>query len=256
VSDHYPRLVSLLSRGDAVAIALSGGVDSALVAAAAADADIEAMAVTVFSPVFAAWQRRQASDVAAEIGIRHVVVETDRLPPVGENRCARCKREMARLWKQTAAAHGFTRVADGVTVADLANPARPGARMATEMDIWHPLAELELAEADIREMAHERGLSVWNVPSEACLASRLPSDEPVTNEKMERIAAAEHMLREISPRVRVRVHDDLARIELPPELAEAVLQQRDAIVAKMHDLGFRYVTLDLQGFRHGSMHPR
>ncbi|MFO8132918.1 MAG: asparagine synthase-related protein, partial [Thermoplasmatota archaeon] len=233
MSDHYPRLVSLLSRGDAVAIALSGGVDSALVAAAAVDADAEAMAVTVVSPVFAVWQRRQASDVAAEIGIRHVVVETDMLPPAGHARCARCKREMARLWKQTAAAHDFARVADGVTAADLANPARPGARMATEMGVWHPLAELELAEADIREMARERGLSVWNVRSEACLASGLPSDEPVTNEKMERIAAAEELLRDMSPRVRARVHGDLLRIELPAELFETVLEQREAIVARM-----------------------
>ncbi len=256
MSDRYPRLVSLLSDGDAVAVALSGGVDSALVAAAAVDADIEAMAVTIFSPVFAGWQRRQASDVAAEIGIRHVVVETEWLPPTGENRCAQCKREMARLWKQTAAAHGFSTVADGVTAADLANPARPGARVATEAGIWHPLAELELSEADIREMAHEQGLSVWNMPSEACLASRLPPDEPVTLGKLRRIADAEQLLREISPRVRARMHGDLVRIELPSELFEAVLKQRDAIVAGMLDLGFRYVTLDLQGFRHGSMHPR
>ncbi|MFO8132714.1 MAG: hypothetical protein R6U10_02090, partial [Thermoplasmatota archaeon] len=84
----------------------------------------------------------------------------------------------------------------------------------------------------------------------------LPSDEPVTNEKMERIAAAEELLRDMSPRIRARVHGDLLRIELPAELFETVLEQREAIVARMHDLGFRHVTLDLQGFRHGSMHPR
>lgn len=254
MSERYHRLVSLLSDAERVAIAFSGGVDSTLVAMAAIDAGIGALAITVLSPVFATWQRRQASHAAQEIGIRHIVLDTDILPPAGMDRCYRCKQEMARRWKETAAKYGYTCVADGVTAADLADPRMPGARASTRAGIWHPLAELELSEAAIREMAHERGLSVWNTPSEACLASRLPPKEPVTREKLRMIEAAEEMLRGVSARVRVRCHEDIARIEVPWDAFATLLQRRQPIVARLRDLGFRYVTLDLQGFRHGSMH--
>ncbi|MGC9307954.1 MAG: ATP-dependent sacrificial sulfur transferase LarE [Thermoplasmatota archaeon] len=251
----YQCLVTALKEVDRVAVAFSGGVDSALVAQAAIDAGIETIAITVVSPVFARWQRRQATAAANEIGIQHIIVNADVFPPVGQDRCYHCKLEMARLWTQTAAEHGFSIVADGVTIADLKDPSMPGAHAATEAGIWHPLAELELSGADIREMARYRGLSIWDAPSEACLASRLPPEETITREKLDRIEQAEDLLRSISPRVRVRCHGDIARIEVPPDAFEMVLQQRERIAARFIELGFRYVTLDLQGFRHGSMHP-
>jgi uncharacterized protein len=256
VSERYQTLRSLLQDIGPVAIAFSGGVDSALVAAAAADACIETIAITVLSPVFAAWQRRQAVATAKEIGIRQVLIETDVLPMAGPNRCYRCKQQMADLWTHVAADHGFSTVVDGVTAADLADPAMPGARAATEAGILHPLADLGFPGEAIRDLARHRGLSVWNTPSEACLASRLPSDEQITEKNLQMIENAEAMLREITPRVRARKHGDLVRIAVPPELFKEVLQQRERIASHMHDLGFRYVTLDIQGYRQGGMHPR
>ncbi len=256
MSERYSRLASLLEEADSVAVALSGGVDSALVAAAATDAGIETVAITIASPVFAEWQRRQAVDAAEEIGIRHVVIETDMVPPAGFDRCYRCKQEMARRWKDAAAEHGCTRVADGVTAGDLADPSMPGARAAGEMDIWHPLAELGLSNTDVREIARRQGLSTWDAPSDACLASRLPSEGPVTRDTLRRIERAEHVLRAFTStsQVRARVHDDLVRIEVPLDQVKPVLREREAITTELQDLGFRYVTLDLEGFRHGSMH--
>lgn len=252
----YRRLVTSLKEADRVAVAFSGGVDSALVAQAAIDAGIDTIAITVVSPVFARWQRRQATAAANEIGIKHISVTSDVFPPAGRDRCYRCKQEMAHLWKRTAAEHGFFVVADGVTAADLKNPSIPGARAATEAGIRHPLAELELSAADIREIARHRGLSIWDAPSEACLASRLPPDATVTRKTLNMIEQAEEMLHDISARVRVRCHGDIARIEVPPDAFKTVLQQREHIAARLIELGFRYVTLDLPGFCHGSMHPR
>lgn len=256
MSERYQHLVSLLSNVnvDGIAVALSGGVDSAVVAAAATDADIEALAITIASPVFAGWQRRQATAAAKEIGIRHVVIETDMVPLAGSDRCYRCKQQMARLWKNHAASHGYTRVADGVTADDLADPSMPGAKAAGEAGIWHLLAEIGLSNAAVRAMARRQGLSLWNAPSDACLASRLPPGEPVTREKLQAIEHAEETLRELTPHARARVHGDLVRIAVPPAYVQEVVRQRDAIIARMHDLGFRYVTLDLDGLRHGSMH--
>ena len=252
----YQCLVTSLKAVDRVAIAFSGGVDSALVAQAAIDAGIDTIAITVVSPVFARWQRQQATAVATEIGINHISVTADVFPPAGLDRCYRCKLGMVRLWKQTAAEHGFSVVADGVTAADLANPAMPGARATSEAGIWHPLAELAFSATDIREMARQGGISIWDAPSEACLASRLPPEETITSEKLRMIESAEELLHTISPWVRVRCHGDIARIEVPPDVFAAVLEQRERIATRLIALGFRYVTLDLQGFRHGSMHPR
>ena len=251
--DKYFRLLELLRKAGKVAISLSGGKDSGLVAKAAIDAGIKAVAITISSPLFSRRELKSAESIAKEIGMKHIVVKSKYMPENDINRCYRCKKNMARLIKEAAEKEGFKIIADGVTVDDMNDIFRPGVRAASEEGIWHPLADAGFTARDVANAARAAGLSAWNKPSNSCLASRISYGEEITVKKLHMVENAEEFLGGISKRVRVRMHGKIARIEVLPEDFEKVIDRKDEITKKFRELGFAYTTLDLSGYRSGSM---
>jgi uncharacterized protein len=242
-----------------VVVAFSGGVDSALVAAAACDVlGAGALAVTGVSPSLAASELAKAEQVARDIGIAHEILETQEMARDGyvENsphRCYYCKTELYEALTAMARERGYAFVVDGCNLDDTGDH-RPGRRAATEHGVRSPLVEAGLTKSDVRALARKRGLAVWDKPATACLSSRIPYGTPVTVDALQRIGAAEELLRSLGVRqLRVRHHGDVARIEVEPEAMDAVVANRDAVVEGMRALGYVYVTLDLAGFRSGSL---
>ena len=243
------------------AVAFSGGVDSALLAAEAHDVlGSGSVAVTIVSPLLAADEREDARRLAEALGLNHVWVEMDELedPVFASNpadRCYFCKRMRFLRMAEWAREHGIPWLLDGSNADDRLDY-RPGMRALAELDVCSPLLEAGLTKAEVRALSRERGLFTWNKPARACLASRIPYGEPVTKEGLERIEAAERFLAGLLPRdaqFRVRAHGNLARIEADPEGTSLLLKAADAVHGVLRDAGFRYVTLDLKGYRMGSL---
>jgi uncharacterized protein len=242
-------------------VAFSGGVDSSLLLAVAAETLGErAVAATARSEVYPEPEFRQAQMLAATLGVRHLTFETSELslPHFTENppdRCYYCKRDLFEKLAALAQQEGLAWIADGAQ-ADDRGDFRPGARAAQELGVRAPLQEAGLTKADIRELSRRRSLATADFPSRACLASRFPYGDQITPEKLRQVAAAEALLAEAGfHQYRVRHHGAVARVEVPeedlPRLLEDSLRQK--LVAEMKRLGFTYVTVDLQGFRSGSM---
>jgi len=240
-------------------VAFSAGVDSTFVAAIAAEALGErALAVTGVSPSIPRSEVEEARELARLIGIRLVLLPTSEMDRPGyvENspqRCYHCKTELYSLLEEMAAREGFAFVLDGCNMDDLGDH-RPGRVAAAEHRVRSPLIEAGLMKAEIRELSKQRGLPTWDKPAMACLSSRIPYGTPVTVEALDQVGAAEAFLRSLGFRqLRVRHHGDVARIEVEPEVLAAVLEHRERIVRRLKNLGYKYVTLDLAGFRSGSM---
>ena len=257
------RLLSVIRGYGRVGVAFSAGVDSTVVAKAARLACGEdAMAVTAVSPSLAAGELEEAERLAAQIGIRHAVIRTDEFEREGYrrnagDRCYHCKTELYSRAEEIIGEFGVDVVVNGANLDDRGDY-RPGMQAAAEHGVRSPLIEAGFTKADVRALAQEWELPVWDKPASPCLSSRIAYGVEATPERVARIDAAERFLRESlgERELRVRVEaNELARIEVPLRTLEAIAEpaRRDKIVAKFRELGFRYVTLDLEGFRSGSL---
>lgn len=257
------RLHETLAATGGVVVAYSGGTDSTLVAAVAARAlGDRALAITAISPSLPPGEADDARRVAAQLGIAHRTVRTHEAErPAylanGTDRCYHCKTELYDVLARIAEESDFAVVASGANLDDLAD-FRPGLVAAAEHGVRHPLIEVAMSKSDVREAARELAIPTWDKPASACLASRIPFGVTIKVEELSKVGRAEHVLKEIGFRqCRVRVHGDVARIEVDlaeiPRLAEPGVRRR--VVQGLRELGYRYVTLDLEGFRSGSMNP-
>ena len=244
-----------------VVVAYSGGVDSTLLAVSAHQVlGDKALAVTAKSPSLAPSELREALDAANRLGLNHRVIETMEVEREdyranGPNRCYFCKDELYTQLRRIAGDEGYAWVANGANADDLGDY-RPGLNAAKRHGVRSPLVEAELSKDEIRTISREMGLSTWDKPAQACLSSRIPYGTPVSVEALSRIAQAEEFLRGLGMgQLRVRHHDTVARIEVDPaDLALLVSDDvRRAVTEHFRSIGYSYVTLDLDGFRSGSL---
>jgi uncharacterized protein len=258
--DKERALRDTLSSLGSVVVAYSGGVDSVYLAWAAHETlGDRSLAVTADSPSYPRSHREMAIQVAERFGIRHEIIRTDELDRPEyranpTNRCYYCKHELYTHLTHVAAAHQAV-IVDGNN-ADDRGDYRPGRQAAREFGVRSPLDEVDLGKAEIRELSRRAGLPTWDEPASACLSSRIPYDHEVTDEKLRMIERAETAVRALGFRVcRVRHHDELARIEIGrDELPRALDPDVSAsIVSALKSIGYRYVTIDLQGYRMGSL---
>ena len=254
-------LLSCLAEISSIVVALSGGADSAYLAWAANRAlGNRALSVTALSPSFPAYDREIVEQFVKKQALRHEFIETHEIenPAYRANqsdRCYFCKDELFSVLDNLASSRGFAAVAYGVNADDTLD-FRPGHRAATEHKVLAPLLDANLAKSEIRALSQRAGLLTWDRPASACLASRVPYGTEVTLERLALVERGEAALRELGFRqFRVRIHDNLARVEVSQEeLPRALSQEMAAAIAeRLKSAGFAYVALDLQGYRQGSL---
>lgn len=260
----YLQLKEILRSMEKVIVAFSGGVDSALVLKAAVDAlgTERVLAVTADSESYPTEELQAALNFTQKIGLngRHQIIKTDELsnPEYAANsfsRCFFCKDELYTQLKQIAEQRGIKNILDGCNLSDQVD-FRPGREAAKKHNIRSPLIEAGLNKEEIREISKTLGLAVWDKPALACLSSRIPYGQKVTKQKLSQIEEAEAYLRSLGFRqVRVRHHENIARIELEPGEISGFLDKpvREKVYKRLREIGYLYVTLDLEGYRSGSL---
>lgn len=256
------KLQKYLSKLDNALIAFSGGVDSTFLAKVSYDVlGNRVLAVTAISPMHPKSEFKEALGLAKEIGLPHLVVEFDDILEIEEfkknplNRCYICKSNLFLRFKDIAEEKGFKYILEG-TNADDVSDFRPGRRALRELKILSPLLECGIKKEEIRILSKEMGLPTWDKPSYACLASRIPYGEKITYDKLSMIEKSEENLKEFGfSGFRVRYHGDVARIELSKEQMRIILEEgiREEVVKRIKNAGFKYVALDLEGYRTGSL---
>ncbi len=253
------QLAESLTGMESVLVSFSGGVDSSYLLKIAFDTlGKNAIAATGLSQTYAPEEMDDARAVAGDIGVEHVIVDTAELtdPRYADNshqRCFFCKNELYSRLTAVAKSRGIRVVIDGSNADDL-DDFRPGMRAARDLGVRSPLQEVGLGKDEIRELSRRHGLRTWDKPAVACLSSRFEYGDPITVEKLRKVAAAESAIRELGFRgFRVRHHDRLARLEIPREQFASAIEQADELVEAVQGAGYRHVVLDLAGYRSGSM---
>jgi uncharacterized protein len=255
------QLENILRHTGGVLVAFSAGVDSTFLLKVAHRAlGDQAVALTAASPTAPPGELEAAKEFALGLGCRHIVVNSHELanPSFSQNpanRCFFCKDELYRICRDQAREIGVEVIVDGTNLDDLKDH-RPGLKAAAAFGIRHPLVEAKMTKDEIRRYSRELNLPTWDKPSSPCLSSRFPYGTEITLERLRKVGACEVFLKELRFReFRVRYHGDLARIEVAPGELERLMEKdtREAVVRRFKELGFNYVSLDLQGYRTGSL---
>ncbi|KXA94992.1 hypothetical protein AKJ65_02820 [candidate division MSBL1 archaeon SCGC-AAA259E19] len=257
------KLKEIVEKYGSAVVAFSGGADSFLVASIASEVlGDEAVAVTARSPIYPSWDEEDAEKVSEETGIRHIFLDSQELKNENfaenpEDRCYYCKKELLESLDEIRKRLGYEKILDGTNSSDFGDY-RPGLRALREFGevVQSPLAEAQLEKEDVRKIAEKRGLPIADKPSSPCLASRIPYGDRITPEKVKRVRDAEEYLRSLGFRiVRVRDHGNIARLEVAQERIPDLLERRKEVAKNLKDLGYDYVSLDLEGYRTGSLNP-
>ena len=255
------KLNGLLKGYGSAVIAFSGGTDSTLLAVLAKQAlGDKHLAITAVSPTYAAEEKGFARTMGRELQLNHAIIETDELDdmkfaanPV--DRCYHCKNHLFKILSSVAFQKGFRNILDGTNADDGAD-FRPGRKAALEWEVKSPLAEAGLTKAEIRKTARQMGLPNWHKPANACLASRIPYGTQIDAGTLAKIEKAERALSALGfAKLRVRHHGDVARIEVLPADFAKMIKRKTAIVKKVRQAGYKFVTLDLCGYQMGCFNP-
>ncbi len=259
INDKYNNLINYLKDLKSVAVAFSGGVDSTLLLKAAKEAlGDNAISITIVSPYIPKWEIREARELVDKIGIKSYFVEVPMLEEIRSNqedRCYICKKSVFNKIKDLAREKGIKYIVDG-TNEDDTKDYRPGMRALKELDVKSPLLDNSINKEEIRVLSKELRLDTWDKPAYACLLSRIPYNQKIKEKDLDRIEKAEVYMMKLGFRaVRVRSHGNLARIEVPQKERVKLFNEDilDKISKELKELGFKYVTVDIEGYKMGSL---